>query len=260
MRNAMSTLFSALWLAAAIETALSPQPLMAQAGLEACAPSPMPAEEDVFDSFMPSSELPEELKTFFWEYFLDPDIRSADSVLAFAVGRFGGPEVAGTLLYFIRSREQSGIGDYVRHQAGAAYGLFHTLYPKYAPSAPIAVLLTDAEYADRVKHGLVVGTVYVEEDSPEISLALGTLLCQTALHVRPFVRDQRDLNISDRARRLEWHESAVQLLRKVVYTLALRPGGEHIIREYLSRETNEVLIERVRWWADNPDDTPYWPR
>lgn len=123
-------------------------------------------------------------------------------------------------------------------------------------------MLVDPEYPDAVKARLAEATLYFREDVPELVEALSVLPCLAVGHLRPFVNDRLDLQVSGRGGVLAWYRDAVWLLANTVSALAVRPQGQSIIRRVTAAEENSVLANQIGAWAARADtvtwDTIRW--
>jgi hypothetical protein len=256
MRNVSGVAISPVLLFAASATTALGAPL-AQGGAQVCPFPKFEASQELADSLLGAGRLAPETKSYLLDFLLDTDNpMPADTALGIAVAEYGGPEVTAWLLVLVYASPISGLGPYVRGKAAALYGVYHRLYPQYAPAAVLPALLTNTQYPDEVREGLVKAVRYVDSE-PGLSEALSLVLCQAAFHVRPFVHRPVDLWYGG-PNEMHWYRSALSLLEQVVYTLVIRPGGREIIDQYLRSEANEHLVRKVREWADNPQAVPFF--
>jgi hypothetical protein len=164
------------------------------------------------------------------------------------VEQYGGRMVAKSLLNVIMHGAPYAVQSENRAAAAWIYGTMHRDYPEF-PLTPLPVLLVMDRYDDELKNGLAWATTYFEETSLETNVALSTVLCQTAFHVRPFVNAQSDIELP--AGDAHWYAYAILLLRATVRALVVRPGGLEVIERHLAKETNAVLADAIRRWAAN---------
>jgi hypothetical protein len=226
--------------------------LIAQPGIDQCPVPDLPiADSAIYAMRYGVPDQPFELDSAVWAItristYFDPTSREEIQGL---VERYGAPMLAKSFLeiislgapYFVRSDD--------RRQVAVFYGQMHRDYPEFLPLAPLPDLLLKHYYHDEVKVGLVLAMTYIEETSHEANLALSTVLCQTAFHVRPFVHASSDIATPTSTRELGWYSTARTLLIATVQALAARPGGMEIIERHLAQETNPALANAIRGWA-----------
>ncbi len=240
-----------------IAVALLPSSLGAQAGIDRCSYSASQRAEAEFKALLGAPRTSWDLDSLLYEVTREQaDFQPVKQVLSNASIEYGVQKVAKSLFTIAEGSYWGSSED--RGQAAIAYGLLHSLYPDSVPYLVLASMLTIPRYPDELKRGIVWATQYVDKDVPELSNALSAVLCQTALHVRPFVADDGDLARPTPAERQSWYDSAVRLLRAVVSALSVRSGGNTILIEHVANEPNKVLARWIEHVAAHPDTLPYF--
>jgi hypothetical protein len=236
-----------------------PRVLTAQPGIDQCPEPDLPLADSASSAmWFGAPYVPFELDSAVWAImrlssYYHPSKRQAMREL---VERYGGPMVAKAFLDIIDHAAPYFIWSEDRAHAAYFYGEMHHDYPEFLPLAPLPALLVQPHYDDELKAGLTRATRHFEELSHETDLALSTVLCQTAFHVRPFVHASQDIAGPGSPTELDWYSRARFLLRATVIALVARPGGMEIIERYLATETNPALAEAIRGWAANPPPLP----
>ncbi len=212
-----------------------------------------------------ASDVPSSLDTLLYEAvaprYHHPEIRP---LLRRAVEQYGARNVAASLLGLIEGGLMppafgSRLGTYPQNLAAAVYGLAHSMYPDSIPLGVLVSRLTSSrrlpELPDKVKEGILFGLQYRRVPTEEMLRALEGVLCQTAYHLRPFLRHLpwEEPRRSDVPR---WFTDAVLLLNSTVATLMTHPEGDDVLSEFLRTEEDEALKAAVQEMMADPDTLP----
>lgn len=228
-----------------------PELVTAQAGFDQCPEPELPLADSALYAMLfgvpdPPFELDSAVLAITQEF--EGDTAYVRQGMRELVEQYGGRMVAKSFLQVIMYGAPYAVWSEDRQAAATYYGTMHRDYPEF-PLTPLPALLVNDRYDDVVKLGLAWATTLFEEASPETNLALSTVLCQTAFHVRPFVKAQSDIEPPNLG--VLWYGYAKLLLRMTIRALVVRPGGIEVIERHLAKETNAVLADAIRGWAAN---------